>query len=824
MNMGMLLMVCSAIAALCVVSLASNPVGIAAVALAGVVAAVYSVVTGFSIRDLVRSCKQVKQVKEEGLVTVQSLQPVLTPITPNISEVGKRVGYGITAAGTAAAAGAGGYFATQAAVGGGVLAGASAYASTVAAAIKAAVANVVGTGTAVGKAVGTAWGVGAGVVTASATVKTAGTAVGNAALIAGKTAAEAAVDAVAKIGVGASAATAGEAAAKAFGAATGAEAVAKAAGATSWVAVGGKVAVGAGSGADVAKAVAYGVSGEVAKEVGLGNGVQGLAAWTSAGVAKVGAEAGGITVEASGVYAGVGSVSAKGVVYAEGTVAVSGTVSAKASVLGGCGITAKAGFGAGTASAAAEGEVTGGGTWAAAVTITAGAAALAFIPYALMAFSILINVCTIIQTIADLYSAKVPVTDKCFSSVIDNYKDTKDYKGGPDLLNHDEIEDYKQEKKAGMRMLKWLTPPLAASPKYRLLMALACIAITICVALLLPLTAWTIAAIAPPLVSCLFYGYAAYACKRRGRKSVIPDTSPCIETTAEPLEQSPPSTPEQEVCADPTVTALVHNTQDWEPVPTCSSVEVVSGDLHSKGVGTTEEQGLKQNTDQGWEPVAKTDGSCTAKTAPEKVAKAAKTTEKVAKATFGGTGVGAATTYLLKQQLFRMGGGQDYTSFAFGYRACACAAATLDTEQLRAKVVVLPSGVSERLLGPVLSSTSKMFVFAIAGCANLASFLSVYTLAISRQRKTQARKACTPKRTLSCMLKSRCVLPRSKYASYTWHKKCANSNKAMVKNKPDCIRYQFFLFCDIDKAASEAQLPPLRAASNRSFLYATETS
>ncbi|ACZ49167.1 hypothetical protein ACIS_00561 [Anaplasma centrale str. Israel] len=486
--MGMLLMVCSAIAALCVAVAVGSPWMIAAVALAGVMAAACSVVTGFSIRDLVRSCKQVKQVKEEGLVTVQSLQPVLTPITPNISEVGKRVGYGITAAGTAAAAGAGGYFATQA-VGNGVLAGASAYASTVAAAIKAAVANVVGTGTAVGKAVGTAWGVGAGVVTASATVKTAGTAVGNAALIAGKTAAEAAVDAVAKIGVGASAATAGEAAAKAFGAATGAEAVAKAAGATSWVAVGGKVAVGAGSGADVAKAVAYGVSGEVAKEVGLGNGVQGLAAWTSAGVAKVGAEAGGITVEASGVYAGVGSVSAKGVVYAEGTVAVSGTVSAKASVLGGCGITAKAGFGAGTASAAAEGEVTGGGTWAAAVTITAGAAALAFIPYALMAFSILVSVCTIIQTIADLYSAKVPVTSKCFSSVIDNYKDTKDYKGGPDLLNHDEIEDYKQEKKAGMRMLKWLTPPLAASPKYRLLMALACIAITICVALLLPLTA-----------------------------------------------------------------------------------------------------------------------------------------------------------------------------------------------------------------------------------------------------------------------------------------------------------------------------------------------
>ncbi|WP_081440559.1 hypothetical protein [Anaplasma centrale] len=443
MNMGMLLMVCSAIAALCVAgTLASNPVGIAAVALAGVVAAVYSVVTGFSIRDLVRSCKQVKQVKEEGLVTVQSLQPVLTPVTPNpkMSEVGKRVGYGITAAGTAAAAGAGGYFATQAAVGYGIT------------------------------AAGTAAATGAG-----------------------------------------------------------------------------------------------------------GNGLV-ASIWR-------------FLEEVVGTLLGVS------------------------------------------------------GTGAAATAGTVAACACAFLPYALMAFSILVSVCSVIQSIADLYSAKVPVTSKCFSSVIDNYKDTKDYKGGPDLLNHDEIEDYKQEKKAGMRMLKWLTPPLAASPTCRILTAAAGVVMVIAAAFLCsPLPCTCTIAIVAPLVSCLFYGYAAYACKRRGRKSVIPDTSPCIETTAEPLEQSPPSTPEQEVCADPTVTALVHNTQDWEPVPTCSSVEVVSGDLHSKGVGTTEEQGLKQNTDQGWEPVAKTDGSCTAKTAPEKVAKAAKTTEKVAKATFGGTGGKVAST------------------------------------------------------------------------------------------------------------------------------------------------------------------------------------
>ncbi|ACZ49253.1 hypothetical protein ACIS_00679 [Anaplasma centrale str. Israel] len=621
MNMGMLLMVCSAIAALCVVSLASNPVGIAAVALAGVVAAVYSVVTGFSIRDLVRSCKQVKQVKEEGLVTVQSLQPVLTPVTPNpkMSEVGKRVGYGITAAGTAAAAGAGGYFATQA-VGNGVLAGASAYASTVAAAIKAVIKSV-GVAGVGGKVAGKAAGLAAEAALAQAVGITAagsGTGTGAALAVTG------ALETVAGSGLGT-----GVKAVAAEVAAGGARAAAEAGnwtvagtGATSWVAASAKSAANVAAAEAASWAATAGVAKGAAAEVGIEIGTGAVEVGAGAAVyANAGVEAG-----FSGVVAGV-KVGSTGAAAVEGTITTG---------LGGTGITANV--------QVAAAKAGGAKAAAAAVTITAGAAALAFIPYALMAFSILINVCTIIQTIADLYSAKVPVTDKCFSSVIDNYKDTKDYKGGPDLLNHDEIEDYKQEKKAGMRMLKWLTPPLAASPKYRLLMALACIAITICVALLLPLTAWTIAAIAPPLVSCLFYGYAAYACKRRGRKSVIPDTSPCIETTAEPLEQSPPSTPEQEVCADPTVTALVHNTQDWEPVPTCSSVEVVSGDLHSKGVGTTEEQGLKQNTDQGWEPVAKTDGSCTAKTAPEKVAKAAKTTEKVAKATFGGTGGKVAST------------------------------------------------------------------------------------------------------------------------------------------------------------------------------------
>ncbi|WP_238523231.1 hypothetical protein [Anaplasma centrale] len=323
--MGMLLMVCSVIAALCVagtVALTSPWM----VAMAGVAAVLWAVITGFSIRDLVRSCKQVKQVKEEGLVTVQSLQPVLTPVTPNVSEVGKRVGYGITAAGTAAAAGAGGYFATQAAVGYGIT------------------------------AAGTAAATGAG-----------------------------------------------------------------------------------------------------------GNGLV-ASIWR-------------FLEEVVGTLLGVS------------------------------------------------------GTGAAATAGTVAACACAFLPYALMAFSILVSVCSVIQSIADLYSAKVPVTSKCFSSVIDNYKDTKDYKGGPDLLNHDEIEDYKQEKKAGMRMLKWLTPPLAASPTCRILTAAAGVVMVIAAAFLCsPLPCTCTIAIVAPLVSCLFYGYAAYACKRRGRKkSVIPDTSPCME-------------------------------------------------------------------------------------------------------------------------------------------------------------------------------------------------------------------------------------------------------------------------------------------------------
>ena len=79
-----------------------------AAVISAVAAVAYLAVTGVSIRDLYRSCEQVIQVKEEGLVTVQSLQPVLTPITP----IAGKINYGkiaenaeVAAEGTAGAAG-----------------------------------------------------------------------------------------------------------------------------------------------------------------------------------------------------------------------------------------------------------------------------------------------------------------------------------------------------------------------------------------------------------------------------------------------------------------------------------------------------------------------------------------------------------------------------------------------------------------------------------------------------------------------------------------------------------------------------------------------
>ena len=89
LNIGKLL--CT-VAVICAV--VANPgmaaVAAVAVAISAVAAVAYLAVTGVSIRDLYKSWQQVIQVKEEGLVTVQSLQPVLTPITP----IAGKINYG----------------------------------------------------------------------------------------------------------------------------------------------------------------------------------------------------------------------------------------------------------------------------------------------------------------------------------------------------------------------------------------------------------------------------------------------------------------------------------------------------------------------------------------------------------------------------------------------------------------------------------------------------------------------------------------------------------------------------------------------------------
>ncbi|MFV9881785.1 MAG: hypothetical protein AB8U31_02930, partial [Anaplasma ovis] len=91
LNIGKLL--CT-VAVIWAVALAATAGAGLAIAVAGAISAVaavaYLAVTGVSIRDLYRSCEQVIQVKEEGLVTVQSLQPVLTPITP----IAGKINYG----------------------------------------------------------------------------------------------------------------------------------------------------------------------------------------------------------------------------------------------------------------------------------------------------------------------------------------------------------------------------------------------------------------------------------------------------------------------------------------------------------------------------------------------------------------------------------------------------------------------------------------------------------------------------------------------------------------------------------------------------------
>ena len=98
-----------------VCAVVANPVGLAiagAGAICAAAAVAYLAVTGVSIRDLYRSWQQVIQVKEEGLVTVQSLQPVLTPITPiagkiGCDEIGDAVGANVAEGGKVAVEDAG---------------------------------------------------------------------------------------------------------------------------------------------------------------------------------------------------------------------------------------------------------------------------------------------------------------------------------------------------------------------------------------------------------------------------------------------------------------------------------------------------------------------------------------------------------------------------------------------------------------------------------------------------------------------------------------------------------------------------------------------
>ncbi|ASI47754.1 hypothetical protein AOV_02760 [Anaplasma ovis str. Haibei] len=104
---GVLLNIGKLLCAVAVICAIANPAGmavgaVAAVAISAVAAVAYLAVTGVSIGDLYKSWQQVIQVKEEGLVTVQSLQPVLTPITP----IAGKINYGkIAKAGVAAEGG-----------------------------------------------------------------------------------------------------------------------------------------------------------------------------------------------------------------------------------------------------------------------------------------------------------------------------------------------------------------------------------------------------------------------------------------------------------------------------------------------------------------------------------------------------------------------------------------------------------------------------------------------------------------------------------------------------------------------------------------------
>ncbi|TZF78867.1 hypothetical protein [Anaplasma marginale] len=161
---------------------------------------------------------------------------------------------------------------------------------------------------------------------------------------------------------------------------------------------------------------------------------------------------------------------------------------------------------------------------------------------------------------AELHSARVPVVS--MRDPVVHKKDTTEY---------DVIENYKPQK---ISRLKWLTPPLAASPTHRILMALAGVAVVACISILLCCCLpGTIAVVAPPLVSCVFYGLSscvggidAYVYKRKAAKAALPvETSPIV------LGQRASECPEQlqnEVAVETAnmTSDSVQQTQDWEPV------------------------------------------------------------------------------------------------------------------------------------------------------------------------------------------------------------------------------------------------------------------
>ncbi|WP_223822708.1 hypothetical protein, partial [Anaplasma marginale] len=229
-----------------------------------------------------------------------------------------------------------------------------------------------------------------------------------------------------------------------------------------------------------------------------------------------------------------------------------GTTPSTATCVGTCAsalATGLAAAGAGVACVAPLVAGVGAGVGVAAVSVAAGAAGLVAAGLAVGAFAVG----------AELHSARVPVV-----SMQDpvHKKDTTEY---------DVIENYKPQK---ISRLKWLAPPEAASPTHRILMAVAGVAVVACISILLCCCLpGTIAVVAPPLVSCVFYGLSscvggidAYVYKRKAAKAALPvETSPIV------LGQRASECPEQlqnEVAVETAnmTSDSVQQTQDWEPV------------------------------------------------------------------------------------------------------------------------------------------------------------------------------------------------------------------------------------------------------------------